>query len=169
MTIMKLDYQLKGQVTEALAAHVQRIYENPGATFMAVVEFRHIARLELADENKDDEVKCRASVLEVANPGEQEHHVRSLQRALFLQRTAQGTLDDAGEVAMSKKTIEQAQGLVTGTEIARVRAALGWVAEALDVATSNSGMREADLRKAIDKVSARLAAALRGEQLDLDT
>jgi hypothetical protein len=163
MTVMKLDYRLNGDVSDALAPHIERIYDRPGSTFVAVVEFRHTSRLELADE-----VKCRAVKLEVANPGEQEQHVRSLHRALYLQRTAQGTLDDAGEVKLSKQTIAQAAGLAGGTEVARVRAVLDWTATALHEATANTSLREADLRKALDKVQARLAAALRGEQLEMD-
>lgn len=168
MTVMKLDYRLNGDVSDALAPHIERIYDRPGSTFVAVVEFRHTSRLELADEEKDDEVKCRAVKLEVANPGEQEQHVRSLHRALYLQRTAQGTLDDAGEVKLSKQTIAQAAGLASATEVARVRAVLDWTATALHKATADTGLREADLRKALDKVQARLAAALRGEQLEMD-
>lgn len=167
MTKMKLDYRLQGQASEALAAHVDRIYRDPGATFLAVVEFRHSERVEYADEDAEPSVKCRVASMEVANTGEQEQHVRSLLRALYLQRTAQGTLDDAGEVKLSKQTIEQAAGLAMGEEVARLRAALGWVAEALTIATGNTGLREADLRKALAKVEARLAAALRGEQLEL--
>lgn len=168
MTKMKLDYRLQGQATEALSPHVERIYRDPGSTFLAVVEFRHSERVEYADEDAEPSVKCRVASMEVANTGEQEGHVRALLRALYLQRTAQGTLDDAGEVKLTKQTIESAAGVSAGAEVARLRGALGWVAEALHAATSNTGLREADLRKALAKVEARLAAALRGEPLDLD-
>lgn len=167
MTKMKLDYRLQGQASEALAAHVDRIYRDPGSVFLAIVEFRHSERIEYADEDAEPSVKCRVASMEVASSGEQEDQVRALLRALFLRRTAQGTLDDAGEVKLSKQTITSAAGVVGGAEIARLRGALGWVAATLHEATSNTDLRDADLRKALGKIEARLAAALRGEQLDL--
>jgi hypothetical protein len=168
MTKMKLDYRLQGQASEALAAHVDRIYRDPGSTFLAVVEFRHSERIEYADEDAEPSVKCRVASMEVANAGEQEQHVRSLLRALFLQRTAQGTLDDAGEVKLSKQTIESAAGLATGEEIARLRAILGHVqARVHEIATAD-GLREPDLRKALAKLDGKVTAALRGEQQKLD-
>lgn len=167
MTVMKLAYQLKGQASEALAPHVDRVFNNPGSTFLAVVEFRHSERVEYADEDAEPSVKCRVASMEVANTGEQEQHVRSLLRALYLQRTAQGTLDDAGEVRLSKATIENAAGLVGAEEVARLRTVLDHVAERVHQLASTPGMLESDLRAKVDALDVVLSAAMRGEQLAL--
>jgi hypothetical protein len=168
MTVMKLAYQLKGQASEALAPHVDRVFNNPGSTFLAVVEFRHSERVEYADEDAEPSVKCRVASMEVANTGEQEQHVRSLLRALHLQRTAQGTLDAAGEVKLSKQTIAQAAGLAGAEEVARLRVALGWVHEQLQALGSASGLREADLRKAVTGLDAKVTGILAGAPQTLD-
>jgi hypothetical protein len=167
MTELKLQYNLKGQPTDALAEHVERIYDNPGSTFLAVVEFRHTERVEYADEDREPSVKCRVANLEVARSGEQEQQVRSLLRALHLQRTAQGTLDDAGEVRLSKQTIELTTGLAMGEEVARLRTVLDVVQQKVHELASTPSMLESDLRAKVDALDVVLSAAMRGEQLAL--
>lgn len=162
MTKMKLEYSIKGQPSDALAGHVERIYANPGATFLSVVEFRHSERIEYSDEDREPVVKCRVANLEVANTGEQESQVRSLLRALFLQRTAQGTLDDAGEVKLSKQTIELTAGLAMGEEVARLRAVLDHVQTRVHELASTPGMLESDLRAKVDALDVVLSAAMQG-------
>lgn len=168
MTVMKLDYRLTGTVTEALAAHVERIYRDPGAAFLAVVEFRHTERHEFADEDKDSFVKARAVGIEVGNPGEQERQLREVQRALYLQRTASGTLAERDELTLAKQTLKHAQGLMSGAEVARLVAYLRALRDAVHALRENASLDEKALREELEHIEDRMSAALTGGQLELN-
>lgn len=168
MTVMKLDYRLTGPVTDALAPHVERIYRDPGASFLAVVEFRHTERHEFADDEKDSFVKARCIGIEVGNPGEQEHQLRDVQRALFLQRTASGKLDEANELTLAKQTLKHAQGLVSGSEVARLTAWLRALRDHVHDLREDKDLDEKGLREKLDALEDRMSVALAGGQLELD-
>lgn len=153
MTEMKLDYRLNGAAADALAPHIDRIFETPGASFMAVVEFKR-KKIEVEDdEERDSVVRCRAVTIEVGR-GEQEHVLRAVQRALYLQRTADGTLDEAesGELEVADKTIQDAQGLISGHEVARLKAGLDAFIEAASAMAGNDALRPADVRRELGKI-----------------
>jgi hypothetical protein len=168
MTIMKLDYRLTGAVTDALAPHVERIFEHPGATFMGVVEFRHTSRLELADDEKDDEVKCRAVGIEVASPGAQENTLRELQRSLWTVRTADGTLTEENELRLAKQTLDTAGKVLNGVELARLAGALKVYGEQLAAMAGDSSLREADLRRKVGELARGMSRVRIDAQLEID-
>lgn len=168
MTVMKLDYRLTGQVTEALAGHTERIYRDPGSAFLAVVEFRHTERHEFADDEKDSFVKARCVGIEVANPGEQERQLREVQRALYLQRTASGKLAEADELTLAKQTLKSAQGLMSGAEVARLTAYLRAIRDQVHDLREDTSLDEKGLREELEHIEDRMAKALAGAQLELD-
>lgn len=140
-----------GDRTASLDRYAARLYENPGMAVMGVVELIHEDRVQPAEgvSEKDPVVRLRIESLEVAAPGEQGDVLREVARFLFLSRTASGTLDGDHEVQLAKQTLDQAQGLVAGEEVARLRSALTWLQEQLHGITTGTKLREADMRKAI--------------------
>lgn len=166
MTDLKIDGKLTASGTEALADHARSLYERLGTTRMAIVELRGVERLTPAPgEDKTPAVKLRIAGLEVAGP-EQEEHVREAQRALYLQRTAQGTLTEQGELQVSKETLRLAGHHLHAIETARLRAALDhWTREARRVVNSSGKLRDGEIRHELDRIADGLEAALHPARL----
>lgn len=163
MTQMKFLYKLTGQPAEAVAGVVDRIYGNPGSSFMAVVEFKRKRAVEDEEDGQDNSVLCRVAGLEVGSQGSQENTLREIQRALYLARTAEGTIGANDDIQLARQTVELASGLVQGEEIARLSAGLDhWAGVARDLA-SNTGLREMDIRKQLGELAAGLAAVRKGQ------
>jgi len=122
VTVLKIQGKPSTAAMQALAPHVQRIYARSGVRVMAVVELAHSERTEPAsDAEKEPSVTMRITSLEVPNP-DQEGAIRAVQRALFIERTAVGTLDAEGEIELSKQTLKDAGGIVTQLALARLAA-----------------------------------------------
>lgn len=67
-----------------------------GGTYIAIVEVEVIERTEPADdEEKDRSLKLRVTGIELAQDADQEAELRGRRRAMYLQRTKEGTLDEA--------------------------------------------------------------------------
>lgn len=124
MTTLKITGKPTAAAQQALQPHVQRLYDAPGLRIMAVVELAHMERLQPAPgADKDASVGVKITACEVPNR-DQEGAIREVQRALYLQRTATGTLDEAGGVVLDDGTLKSAAGLVHAIEVARLRAGL---------------------------------------------
>lgn len=124
MTTIKLDSKPATAAGDALAPHATRLYANPGVRILGVVELAHVERTEPApDEDREPSVKLRISHLEIAN-SEQEDALRTAQRALYLNRTAQGTLGEDGDIELSKHTLSLTAGILASVEASRLRVAL---------------------------------------------
>jgi hypothetical protein len=157
-----------GDRTASIDRYAARLYESSGMALMGVVELVHVDSVVPAEgSKKDPQVRMEIRSMEVAG-GEQEHTLRDVQRFLYLARTAVGTLDGDNEVQLAKQTMENAQGLIAGDEVARLRAALGWVLEQLDGIGAATKLREADMRKAIGKLAASLTAIQSGAEQRAD-
>jgi hypothetical protein len=155
------DLKIKGQVTtrvrEALAPHVQAIFDNPGKHLMCIVELKHAERTEPAPgEEKSPSVVVKIVGLEVAN-ADQDEVIRQIQSALYLHRTARGTLDEAtGVVDLSPRTLELTVGNLDATEVARLRTGvLHWQDTARRLAKS-SNLLASELLHEIDAIATGL-------------
>lgn len=124
MTEVKLEGKVGGQAGAALEPHARSLYDRPGVRMVAVIELAHTERTQPApDSEKQASVKLRITGMEIPAK-EQEGVIREAMRALYLQRTANGTLDESGELELSKETIRLTAGMLTELETARLRAGL---------------------------------------------
>jgi hypothetical protein len=162
VTVIKLDSKMATNARDAIDPLAGRLYANRGARVLGVVELAHIERTEPApDADKEASVKLRIVHLEVAGD-EQEEHVREALRALYLQRTARGTLDESGEVRLSERTLELTAGLLHAVDLARLRVAVGHWAEYLRRVRSQDKLTASEIRHELDTIGDGLQAALLG-------
>jgi hypothetical protein len=161
MTDLKIDGKLTASGTEALADHAKSLYDRLGTTRMAIVELRAIERTTPAPgEDKAPGVKLRIAGLEVATK-DQEDDVRRAQRALHLQRTAQGTIDEHGQIQISQDAIRLLGDVLHDREVARLRATVDyWAREARRVVNHSATLRDGEIRHEMDRVAAGLETAL---------
>ncbi|MEV1245147.1 hypothetical protein [Nonomuraea sp. NPDC049750] len=157
-TSLKFDNKVGASAASALEPHIRPVYDRPGCSLMAIVEFRHVERTQPApDADKDPSVKVRLTHIEIPNK-DQEGAIREAQRALFLQRTAQGTLDEHGQVLLTEGTLKRTAGLLHAVEVARLRAGLDhWVKYAARV-NSNSKLTVSEMQHELQLVADGLAA-----------
>lgn len=160
MTQLKFDTKLGAAASAALEPHIRPIYDRPDSTRLAIIEFRHIERTQpAAGSEKDPSVKVRIISCEIPNR-DQEGAIREAQRALYLQRTATGTLDDDGEFVLTEATLKQIGGLLHEVEVARLRAGLRrWVDYAARV-NSQTGLTDTEMRNELDLVANGLRSLL---------
>lgn len=120
MTSVKLDTKLGGGPSAAIEPHVPGLYARPGIRILVIAELAHVERVQPApDTDKEASVKMRITSMEIATK-EQEGAVREAQRALYVQRTAQGTILEDGEIELAKHTLKLTGGLLTEIENARL-------------------------------------------------
>lgn len=163
MTAIKLDSKFSANADAALERHAGPLYNRPGVRIVGVVELAHVERTQPApDEDKEPSVKLRVTHLEVANP-EQEDAIRQAMEALYLHRTAQGTLGEGGDIELSERTIRLTGGLLHALEAARLRVAVAHWADQSRRALAVAQITAAEMRHELDAVAAGLEAALRGE------
>lgn len=160
-TKIKLDSKIGGGPSNALEPLVRQIWDKPGTRFVGVVEFAHVERTEPApDTDGDPSVKIRMSALEVA-PKDHEGAIREVMRAMYSMRTARGTLDEEGELQLSKSTVERAAGLLTDIEVARLRAGLDiWVDYTRRV-SQNGKLTQTELRHEVQNILDGLTGLMR--------
>jgi hypothetical protein len=153
MTTIKLQGKLPAAVTDVLAPLADQIYKDPGGYLVGIVELRHVDHNDPAEDVDDIKraVTLRITSLEVGH-GEQEHNLRAAQQALYAVRTAGGTLDPDGEVALAEDTLRLTEGLLYAEEAARLRVGLRHFA---DLARGHADDHGADLAR-----SRRCLAAL---------
>lgn len=163
MTAIKLDGKLATSAAVSLERYAGQLYGRPGMTLVGVVELRHVERTQPApDEDKEPAVKLRITALEIANP-EQEDTLREAQRALYLHRNAQGTLDESGDIDLADRTLKMTGGLLHAIESARYEVGVrGW-AEHARRALAVNGSTANELRHELSTIAAGLERLLRGE------
>jgi hypothetical protein len=146
MTTARIEARLAAPAEAGLEPHVPGLYARPGVRVLAVAELRHVERTEPApDSDKTRSVKLSITHLEVANE-RQEPALREALSALYMQRTAAGTLDEHGELELAERTLALAAGELNAVEAARLRlVARHWAAyagKALDSAETVSQLRQ---------------------------
>lgn len=160
MTKLKFDSNMARAAADALAPHIRGIYDRPGATLLFVGEARHIERTQPApDADGDPSVKVRITHMEIPNR-DQEGAIREAMRALHLQRTAQGTIDEVGQLVLSEGTLKRISGLLHEVEVSRLRAGLAhWVDYAARV-NAQSKLTVTEMQHELDLIASGLAALL---------
>lgn len=160
---LKLDSKSSTAAEDVLAQHARPLYDRPGARIVGVVELAHIERTQPApDADAEASVKVRITALEVGRD-EQEHHLREAMRALYLHRTARGTIDEAGEVELSDRTIELTGGVLHAVEAARLRTvARHWGEYARAVTKTNKPLSSSELLRELAAIADGLDAAVYG-------
>lgn len=124
MTALKITNKPTAAAMAALEPHIQRLYDAPGIRVMAVVELAHAERVQVAPGgDKTPSVSMKLTACEVPTR-EQEGVIREAQRALYLQRTAHGTLDEDGQITLDEETLKLTAGMLMSIEAARLRAGL---------------------------------------------
>jgi hypothetical protein len=161
VTDLKIDGKPNAGSTSALEPHITRLYDKPGLSIMAVVEFRHDQRTQVAaGSDKKQSVTVKIIGCEVANP-EQEGALREAQRALYLQRTAAGTIDEDGAVTLNDDTIRRTGGLLTAIEVARLRAGLlSWTAYTRQVVGTAHNFSATEIAHELQAIADGLTAVL---------
>jgi hypothetical protein len=160
MTVLKIQGKPSTAAMQALAPHVARIYGRTGVRIMAVIELAHTERTEPApDAEKEPSVTMRITQLEVPNP-DQEGAIREVQRALYLERTATGTLDEAGELELSKQTLKDAGGIVSHLAIARLSAGIHHWRNYVRRVSAAQELTVGELRHELDAIAEGLDSVL---------
>ena len=149
-----------GDRSGSLDAVAARLYERP-APVMAVVELLPVDRIMPVDgaSEKDPVVRLRIEQLEVAPGGSQEDVLRDVARALYVARTANGTLGSDDEVQLAEQTIAQSAGLVRELEVERLRVILDWLCDHVEKVVDADKHRDADRRRLIREALAKAVAA----------
>ncbi|MEV2277754.1 hypothetical protein AB0I72_19420 [Nocardiopsis sp. NPDC049922] len=157
---LKIDSKVSPAAERALEPYVTKLYDTPGLRLMAVAEIKPEDRnAPPPDSEAGLWVKARISALEIAST-DQEAALREAQRALYLQRTAHGTLDEDGEMQLDERTLELTGGLLNAIEAARLTAVLRhWAAYARRVNRTEQ-LTLSEIRHELDTVATGLTAAL---------
>lgn len=162
MTQLKIDSRPATAASEALEPHVRRLYEQPGLRLMVVGELEHIERTQPAPgTDKAPVVKVRITHLEVPTT-EQEDYIRDAQRALYMQRTARGTLEEDGQIELSPQTLRLTGGLIHAVEAARLKVALTHWAAYARRAVHAPDLIDSEVRHELQVVADGLTSALIG-------
>lgn len=124
MTTVKIEGKPAATAAAALERYADQLYTNNTARLVIIAELKHAKQVTPApDEDKDREVGVKITALEVASP-EQDEALRKAMRALYVSRTAQGTLDEDMDIELSKTTLEQCGGRLLDLDVARMRVGL---------------------------------------------
>lgn len=166
MPVVKLESKLGTEAAEALEELAPALYGTRGARILGVVELWASERSQVeADSGKIPYVKLTMTDLEIAN-STQEDSLREAMRALYLHRTAHGTLDVDGELELSSRTVELTAGNLHAHEAARLRATTKHWADYADRVLVDSTLTSTELRHEIAAVVAGMKAALLGAEVD---
>ena len=160
---IKLDSTLDPGAADVLGEVARQLYDRRGRAVMGVVELTHDRRLEPAPNSaKEREVVMKVSGLELARD-EQEHTLREAMRALYLHRTARGTLNEADEVELSDRTLELAAGMLHALEAARLKAVVEhYAAIARQAGATSKPLTTSELRHELAMIADGLTAAVHG-------
>lgn len=124
MTTVKLDAKLATNAQQGLEPLVATLYSRPGVRIVGVIELAHVERTQPApDEDKEASVKLQVKHLEIARD-DQEEILREALRALYLHRTATGTVTEDSDVELSERTLNLVEGHLHAAEVARLRVAV---------------------------------------------
>jgi len=168
VTTVKISGKPSTSAQEAVELYADRLYRNQGARIMVVGELKHAVRNEPApDEDKDRSVELRITGLEVANP-EQDEALRKVMRALYVSRTAQGTLDEDGDVELSATTLRLAADRLSDQEVARLRVGVRHWADYARRVFQTDKISEAELRHELEAIQSGLERVLNPGKEDED-
>lgn len=161
MTTLKIIGNPASPAMQALEPHIGRLYARPGVRIMAIIELAHVERVQPAPgSDGTPTVRMKISSCEIPN-AEQEDAVRTAQRALFLTRTARGTLDEEGLLNLDDDTLKLTGGRLLDIETARLRAGLGhWVGYAQRVASQSSQFSTTEIAHELQAVADGLTSIL---------
>jgi hypothetical protein len=164
VTTVKIQGKPRAAATGAIELRADYLYTTPGARVIGVVEFAHTERTEPApDTEKDRTVTLAISALELATH-EQAETLRKAMRALYLERTAEGTLDIDGEVELSKTWLHATQFDLPLRESVRLRAGIRIWMEKAYAAFRTHNASETELRHELQALADGLNALLTGTQ-----
>lgn len=160
---IKLDSTMDPGAADVLGEIARQLYDRRGRAVVGVVELTHDRRLEPAPSSaKEREVTMKVTALELARD-EQEHTLREAMRALYLHRTARGTLNEADEVELSDRTLEMAAGMLHALEAARLKAVVEhWAAIARQAGSTSKPLTTSELRHELSMIADGLNAAVHG-------
>lgn len=159
-----------GDRSASLDLHAARLYDRP-APVMAVVELTPVDRVVPVDggSEKDPVIRLRIEALEVAPGGAPESTLRDVHRALYLTRTATGTLSGDDEVLLAEQTLTHAGAVLAEQEAARLRVVLDVLLDRVAGVLGHPKHRETDIRRLIAELLEHATAARdTGVQLGLD-
>lgn len=166
MTAVKINGRPSASASEAVERYADTLYRNQGARIVVVAELKHAARTEPApDEEKDRSVELKISALEVASP-EQAEDLRKAMRALHLHRTAQGTLDEDGDIELANQTLRLCGDRLADVESAQLRAALRHWSDYTNRVFRTSNITETELRHELDNIRTGLERALNPAEVE---
>lgn len=169
MTVAKLVSKMTAAADSGLEEYVTPLYQRPGKTVLALVELKHIERTQPAPgSDLAPVVRLQINRMEVPKAG-QSQPIQDALDALYLQRTAAGTLDQAGEVQLAEDTIRRTHGELHALEAARLHVGVrSWRARLMDV-MSKDRMTPSDYRRDLREISNGLSALLRDHGMaDID-
>jgi hypothetical protein len=177
MTTAKLDSKFSTQVGDVLAPHVDPLMAKLRAgkvdTLHVIGTLVPSERTEpTPGEDKEASVKLRLVTAEIPS-GDQSEVLREVQRALWLVRTATGTITEEGDIQVAKHTLQSAGGQVAYIAAARLRAGVDqWAKQARAATTARLSGQE--MWHEMGRIADGLQALLSGadpdgdDQLDLD-
>lgn len=125
MTDLKIVGKPTAGAMSGIEPFVRRLYDTPGMSVVAITEFRHDQRTQVASgSDASPSVTLKIVGCEIASK-ELEGALREAQRALYTVRTARGTIDEeTGGVDLAEETMRRTGGLINAIETARLRAGL---------------------------------------------
>ncbi|OLT27765.1 hypothetical protein BJF83_17430 [Nocardiopsis sp. CNR-923] len=178
MTTPKIDTKLTAQVGDVLDPHMDTLMAKAraGQTLEVPIvgTLRPVERVEpMAGEDKEASLKLRLSSAEIPTP-DQAETIREVQRALWLTRTATGTLDEDGDIRLAKITLQHAGRDVASAAAARLRAGVEQWHKQARAATVNQ-LSASEMWNEMERIATGLATLLGhprdedDEQLALDS
>jgi hypothetical protein len=124
VTVLKVVGNPSSGAMQALEPHIASLYDRPGVHLMAIVEMVHVERIQPAP-GADGKPTVKMKIISCEVPSEeQEGAIRTAQRALYLARTARGTLDEDGQLQLDEDTLKRTAGELLWIECAQLRAGL---------------------------------------------
>lgn len=158
MTAVKIAGKPYAAAQTSLEAQADWLYNHPGGRVIGIIELAHTERSEPApDVDKDRTVTLGITMLELAT-AEQEETLRQAFRAMYIVRTATGTLDPDGEVEMSDRTLSSVKNELILSEASRLRAGVRAWAERARQAFLAGGLEAHELRHELEALHTGLYA-----------
>ena len=166
MTTLKIDGKPTATARDGIDAYIPGLYATPGKRLVGVIELEHVERVEPAPgADREASVRVRISALEIANP-DQEDQLRRAQQALYLHRTAMGTLGEDGDWQLAKDTLDRCAGMLHALEAARLRAATNHARNHARRVLAVPEITVAEMRHELDQLADMLDATLRAVEFD---
>lgn len=160
MTTLKIQGKPSASASQALSPHVQSMYDRPAKRHLAVIELAQVERSEPApDADKDRSVTMRVSAAEIGT-GDHGEVLRDVMRALYVQRTATGTIDEEGQLILSSQTLKDAAGILGMHAVAQFSAGVHHWRDYVGRVCGNQMLTIGELRHELDTIRDGLSALL---------